>query len=605
MNPPSLLRSVLLRLAIGLVAWMPATCSAGAPFESLPDASETAGGGAIPPGTLASEDGPVPPSPLPGAAADLRDGDHSHPDPALVDRLYRDLDARLGTSSSRPRLVPPPVWRGGLASKGTVRVPVFLVDFADAPHLASQTPGDVQEKMFGAGDASEFPAESLRAFYQRSSYDQLTIQGDVYGWYRSPYTRAQFEQEAADYEALYADEYGEGIGPKYARSLLVTTVLREYDAHVDFSQYDSDNDGHIDAVFVKWAGERGEWGTLWWGTQGYHRWNATFDGKGVWKFVSSEYSADSARYPGYPFYSPLVDIHETGHLLGLPDYYDYDMTVGPDGGVGGWDMMDFNRGDHNAFSKYLLGWLVPTVVTEGERVIELQPSSTSTNAVLIMPGASFHSYEEFFMAEYRAPGTGNIPNTVPVVFGGFMTGVDAPYTTEGLFVWHVDARLNPEGTNFAYDNSYTEHKLLRLMEADGQEHLEHASTRYDGYFDQADIYSPGRWFGPSTVPNSCSYAGGSTGVGIDRIELTSTGVRARFAVRSVLTVPGGTARPTDTDSDGLVDDVNGNNRADFADVVLYFNQMAWIAANEPLAAFDCNGNGRIDFADIVWLFNHL
>ena len=40
-------------------------------------------------------------------------------------------------------------------------------------------------------------------------------------------------------------------------------------------------------------------------------------------------------------------------------------------------------------------------------------------------------------------------------------------------------------------------------------------------------------------------------------------------------------------------------------MVLYFNQMAWIAANEPVEAFDYNGNGRIDFAEIVWLFNHL
>jgi len=39
--------------------------------------------------------------------------------------------------------------------------------------------------------------------------------------------------------------------------------------------------------------------------------------------------------------------------------------------------------------------------------------------------------------------------------------------------------------------------------------------------------------------------------------------------------------------------------------VLYFNQMTWIAANEPIAAFDLNGNGRIDFADIVALFNEI
>jgi hypothetical protein len=47
------------------------------------------------------------------------------------------------------------------------------------------------------------------------------------------------------------------------------------------------------------------------------------------------------------------------------------------------------------------------------------------------------------------------------------------------------------------------------------------------------------------------------------------------------------------------------HRIGFADVVLYFNQMSWITANEPLSAFDYNGNSRIDFADVVWLFNHL
>ncbi|MEN6518426.1 MAG: IPT/TIG domain-containing protein [Methanospirillum sp.] len=73
----------------------------------------------------------------------------------------------------------------------------------------------------------------------------------------------------------------------------------------------------------------------------------------------------------------------------------------------------------------------------------------------------------------------------------------------------------------------------------------------------------------------------------------------------VETVPGGGDGPTDLDADGKYDDVNGNGRRDFADVVLYFNQMTWIAANEPVSAFDYNGNGAIDFADIVWLFSHL
>jgi PKD repeat protein len=70
-------------------------------------------------------------------------------------------------------------------------------------------------------------------------------------------------------------------------------------------------------------------------------------------------------------------------------------------------------------------------------------------------------------------------------------------------------------------------------------------------------------------------------------------------------VPGGSGTPHWLKTEGMFDDVNGNFRLDFADVTLYFNQMTWIGANEPVAAFDYNGNGRIDFADVTWLFQHL
>ena len=56
----------------------------------------------------------------------------------------------------------------------------------------------------------------------------------------------------------------------------------------------------------------------------------------------------------------------------------------------------------------------------------------------------------------------------------------------------------------------------------------------------------------------------------------------------VITVPGGTEEPRDLDDDGRYEDVNGNTRKDFADVVLFFNQMTWIAVNEPVTAFDFN-----------------
>jgi parallel beta-helix repeat protein len=73
----------------------------------------------------------------------------------------------------------------------------------------------------------------------------------------------------------------------------------------------------------------------------------------------------------------------------------------------------------------------------------------------------------------------------------------------------------------------------------------------------------------------------------------------------LMVIPGATGRPGDFDGDRKYEDINGNGRKDFADIVLYFTQMTWIGANEPLAAFDYNGNGRIDFADVTWLFTNL
>lgn len=65
------------------------------------------------------------------------------------------------------------------------------------------------------------------------------------------------------------------------------------------------------------------------------------------------------------------------------------------------------------------------------------------------------------------------------------------------------------------------------------------------------------------------------------------------------------AAPHDLDEDGLYEDVNGNAKAEFADIILFFQQMNWIAGNEPVELFDDNRNGGIDFADLIWLFQHL
>ncbi|MBP1928148.1 PKD repeat protein [Methanolinea mesophila] len=70
-------------------------------------------------------------------------------------------------------------------------------------------------------------------------------------------------------------------------------------------------------------------------------------------------------------------------------------------------------------------------------------------------------------------------------------------------------------------------------------------------------------------------------------------------------LPGKTDPPTDPDGDGIIEDMNANGIKDFNDVFLFFRQMEWIQANEPVPLFDFNGNGIVDFNDIVRLFKEL
>ncbi len=82
---------------------------------------------------------------------------------------------------------------------------------------------------------------------------------------------------------------------------------------------------------------------------------------------------------------------------------------------------------------------------------------------------------------------------------------------------------------------------------------------------------------------------------IAKINVTSESVFPVF--------PGCVNPPIDLDGDGLYEDINGNGRLDFADVVTYFNNMARITQNDLVTYFDYNFNGRIDFSDVVKLFN--
>ena len=73
----------------------------------------------------------------------------------------------------------------------------------------------------------------------------------------------------------------------------------------------------------------------------------------------------------------------------------------------------------------------------------------------------------------------------------------------------------------------------------------------------------------------------------------------------VIPLPGYTVLPTDPDGDGLYEDLNGNGVKDLNDVVLFFKNIVWMIANEPVAPFDFNKNGAIDLNDVVLLYKEM
>ena len=359
---------------------------------------------------------------------------------------------------------PPPGRQGGLPSVGSPKIFALLIEFQDYTHTFSAA--DINDMLFDDGNPANFPRESLTEYYKRASYNLLDLgNGTTLGWYQTAYNRSA----VTDREAL------------------IKEVLNHYDGlgH-DFSQYDNDNDGDIEYFIVMWAGPSGAWATFWWG------WNLNW-GDGT-------YTIDGKTLSNYSWQqesdSPSVVMHETGHSFGLPDLYDYDNTVGPGGGVGGFDMMDGNIADVNCFWKWMLDWLTPTVVSGGLQNLTLDDTATSTECVLIWPGIALADiFSELYIVQNRQ----NVENDSGLWF-----------TPDGLAIWHIDATLDGSGNNFAYNNSDTSHKLVRLMEADGLEEIETTACCSGctcAYADSGDLFTAGDAIGQNTTPSSDKYDG--------------------------------------------------------------------------------------------------
>ena len=387
-------------------------------------------------------------------------------------------------SSTAPAAVPP---------SGTVKNLVVLCKFSDhtyGEHTRDAGDYDILFNQIG-GDATLAPTGSVKDLYLENSYGAMTLESTVVAWVTLPQT-----------EAYYADgsDGTDGPFPTNAQGM-VRDALELVDPLVDFSQFDDDSDGYIDAIDIIHSGygaETGGGGGDWiWS----HRWS-------LWQLPGGEWTSDEGvKVYDYHTEPALwgtsgtdivrfgVIAHETGHFFGLPDLYD---TDGSGEGLGSWGMMANSWGFDNtqlhpphfsAWSKIELGWVTPTVII-APNLYNIDQAETNAQVYRIDYG---YPSGEYLLIENRQP-----------------VGIESAIPQGGLCIYHIDdlAGYNTEGyPGQAGWPANGKHYRVALLQADGSYDLEKGNNRGDS----GDVYHGGGTseISPATIPNTHAYQDGN------------------------------------------------------------------------------------------------
>lgn len=318
------------------------------------------------------------------------------------------------------------------------------------------------------GETNETGFESVSSFYTKSSYGKLNISGEVANVFTLNKSLMEILQSNSSEKTYY----------------IVNEAVKNYktlNPNKDLSEFDTNKDGYLDSVwvvymnpyfgkkslsqYIKWDNRfqndkiKSKASDLLWA---YTYWN--YDNK---KSLSSP-NAYAYSWASYDFIlegnykddndNLLVDahtfIHETGHLLGLDDYYSYDSsltgTISPCGGI---DMMDNNIGDHNSYSKYLLNWVEPYIIKDkGE--YHLLPFQDGGNCFIIPGDISTYNnspFDEYLLIELYTPTGLNYIDSLSTYASTNMQC----FTDIGVKVYHIDSRLGKMQQNIRGDYVYS------------------------------------------------------------------------------------------------------------------------------------------------------
>jgi len=305
-------------------------------------------------------------------------------------------------------------------TSGSRKLICILIGFTDKAF--TKTKADFENLFNQVGYAADGATGSVFDYYKENSYNQLNLAVTVAG----PFTAAH---NMAYYGAN--DTSGSDVNPE----ALVTEAVTLADPSVNYADFDNDNDGTVDGVFVIHAGYGEEAGassnSIWAHTSSIPP--LTLDGK-----IVSDYACSSELrgVSGTGLTRIGVICHEFGHILGTMDFYDTNFTTnGSYDGTGDWDIMGNgswnNNGttpaQHNPYTKiFVYGWATTKTFTSGANITLNNAEQNSNSFYLINTTTS----NEYFLLENRQKQK----------FDSYIPG-------HGMIIYHVDGNFISTSTD--------------------------------------------------------------------------------------------------------------------------------------------------------------
>ena len=350
---------------------------------------------------------------------------------------------------------------GGVRHLQPKRVPVILTNYADVKF---------QNTDFAAYKSS------LEQYFADNSFGKYTPAFDIIG----PVT---LDGNRRNYGANDAD------GDDVAAEAMVADACNLAEDLADFTLYDQDGDGRLDAVVIIYAGEGERMDNnlpeaVWEFTDDLETTYALdylvqLDGKTVAACCAVPELQSKTKRDGI---GTLV--HEFAHILGLPNFCTTDG--GTQKTLGDWSVMDHGcyNNDANtpaAFSAYecfYLGWVEPILLDEAMNV-RLRDFGTSGDCAIITASGQSNlnglspDPREFYILENRQ-----------------QTGWDEYLPGHGLMLTKIDFVKNKWESDEV--NNVEKHPCVDLIEADGKKPAYKADNLTNGYFGkQGDLFPAG------------------------------------------------------------------------------------------------------------------